>query len=422
MCFWVLDARTWCIGTFRRISGLPPERLGLTLSPTAVSVSPPPFVQWRDEPVRKSAPLWIVCIVGALILAVVGGVIIQNQGGDAFRTVPELEPGRIPCQREQPAAATTTRSKGSSPSRSMLFARAERTAVFRGGERFRRGRMDLTRVGAAGLELPQLSERPALHAFCWKSATPASSSARKIAEKLTVPVPPHETSSLSRCVCSQLWPCAATRCSDSCAGSRLATARHKTRHPPPAAPALGRPAAPAIVQQPRRWTLEQQFPGQGHALPRSSGRGASVGTASTGTSTTTAFSTRGSRSTSTPRPRAAMPTCVIARMVKSIIDKLSPYHLSPGFAGRGVPDAAAGIELRRPTPTSAMPWRRASTACGKPAGKTQRLVRANDALEQERRAVQWNARDEHRQHDPRSHRTQGQSRREAGAMGQVSRR
>ena len=41
----------------------------------------------------KIRPLWIVCILGALGLAVLGGIAIQSQGGDAFRTVPELDLG-----------------------------------------------------------------------------------------------------------------------------------------------------------------------------------------------------------------------------------------------------------------------------------------------------------------------------------------
>ena len=41
----------------------------------------------------KIRPVWIACIVGALVLAVIGGIVIQNQGGDAFRTVPELDIG-----------------------------------------------------------------------------------------------------------------------------------------------------------------------------------------------------------------------------------------------------------------------------------------------------------------------------------------
>ena len=41
----------------------------------------------------KIRPLWIACIVGALALAIIGGIVIQNRGGDAFRTVPELNVG-----------------------------------------------------------------------------------------------------------------------------------------------------------------------------------------------------------------------------------------------------------------------------------------------------------------------------------------
>ena len=36
-------------------------------------------------------PLWIVCILAAFVLAVVGTLLIQNTGGDPFRTVPELD-------------------------------------------------------------------------------------------------------------------------------------------------------------------------------------------------------------------------------------------------------------------------------------------------------------------------------------------
>ena len=38
-------------------------------------------------------PVWVAFILGALALAVLGGVVLQNQGVDAFRTVPELNVG-----------------------------------------------------------------------------------------------------------------------------------------------------------------------------------------------------------------------------------------------------------------------------------------------------------------------------------------
>lgn len=41
----------------------------------------------------KIRPVWIACVIGALVLAVIVGIVIQNQGGDAFRTVPELDIG-----------------------------------------------------------------------------------------------------------------------------------------------------------------------------------------------------------------------------------------------------------------------------------------------------------------------------------------
>ena len=77
-------------------------------------------------------------------------------------------------------------------------------------------------------------------------------------------------------------------------------------------------------------------------------------------------------------------------IVKSIIDKLSPYHISPGSldeAFRLLPQASsfeADANLSDALAASVYSvWqaRREDT----------RLVQANDALEQERRAVQWNA-------------------------------
>ena len=41
----------------------------------------------------KIRPFWVACILGALVLAVLVGVVLQNRGGDAFRTVPELNVG-----------------------------------------------------------------------------------------------------------------------------------------------------------------------------------------------------------------------------------------------------------------------------------------------------------------------------------------
>lgn len=41
----------------------------------------------------KIRPLWVACILGALVLAIVVGIVLQNQGGDPFRTVPELNLG-----------------------------------------------------------------------------------------------------------------------------------------------------------------------------------------------------------------------------------------------------------------------------------------------------------------------------------------
>ena len=38
----------------------------------------------------KVQPIWIVAIAAAAILAVGLGFLLENQGGDAFRTVPEL--------------------------------------------------------------------------------------------------------------------------------------------------------------------------------------------------------------------------------------------------------------------------------------------------------------------------------------------
>ena len=39
----------------------------------------------------KIRPLWVVLAVGALLAAIVVGVVVQNTGGDPYRTVPELD-------------------------------------------------------------------------------------------------------------------------------------------------------------------------------------------------------------------------------------------------------------------------------------------------------------------------------------------
>lgn len=39
----------------------------------------------------KIRPLWVALILGALALAIGIGVIVQNTGGDPYRTVPELD-------------------------------------------------------------------------------------------------------------------------------------------------------------------------------------------------------------------------------------------------------------------------------------------------------------------------------------------
>ncbi len=41
----------------------------------------------------KTRPLWVALTLGALVLAIAVGALLQNTGGDAFRTVPELDVG-----------------------------------------------------------------------------------------------------------------------------------------------------------------------------------------------------------------------------------------------------------------------------------------------------------------------------------------
>ena len=39
----------------------------------------------------KIRPLWVALALGALIVAIAVGVIVQNTGGEPYRTVPELD-------------------------------------------------------------------------------------------------------------------------------------------------------------------------------------------------------------------------------------------------------------------------------------------------------------------------------------------
>ena len=52
---------------------------------------PPPFRPMPRRAQSKIRPLWIALILGALALAALVGVLVQNTGGDPFRTDPELD-------------------------------------------------------------------------------------------------------------------------------------------------------------------------------------------------------------------------------------------------------------------------------------------------------------------------------------------